>query len=172
MPNTYKLIASSTVGSGGAASIDFTSIDSTYTDLLIKISARITGTAGVKDLGFQFNGDTAANYFYAELGGNGTAGFAGTGSGSRHNTIAPPNSSTSNTFNNVEVYIPNYRSSAQKSTSADAIVEQNSASTDTQLRIQAWKWSGTGAITSIKIFPPGETIMQYSTAYLYGINNA
>ena len=40
MANTYTLIASSTVGSGGAANIEFTSIPATYTDLLIKMSAR------------------------------------------------------------------------------------------------------------------------------------
>ena len=39
---TYTLISSVTVGAGGASSIDFTSIPSTYTDLLVKISARST----------------------------------------------------------------------------------------------------------------------------------
>jgi hypothetical protein len=42
MANTFTLIASSTVGSGGAASIDFTSISSTYTDLVVKLSLRNT----------------------------------------------------------------------------------------------------------------------------------
>ena len=37
MANTYVLISSSTVGSGGAASIDFSSIPATYTDLVLKL---------------------------------------------------------------------------------------------------------------------------------------
>ena len=40
MANTYELIASSTVGAGGASSIDFNSIPNTYTDLLVKLSGR------------------------------------------------------------------------------------------------------------------------------------
>jgi hypothetical protein len=40
MATTFIKIASVTVGSGGAASMDFTSIPSTYTDLVIKVSTR------------------------------------------------------------------------------------------------------------------------------------
>ena len=40
MANTYTLISSVTVGSGGASSIEFTSIPSTYTDLLLNFSGR------------------------------------------------------------------------------------------------------------------------------------
>ena len=41
MANTFVLLASTTVGSGGASSIDFTSIPATYTDLVVKVSGRI-----------------------------------------------------------------------------------------------------------------------------------
>jgi hypothetical protein len=34
MATTYEIIASVTVGSGGAANIEFTSIPATYTDLV------------------------------------------------------------------------------------------------------------------------------------------
>ena len=40
MATTFTKIASVTVGSGGASSIDFTSIPSTYTDLCVKLSTR------------------------------------------------------------------------------------------------------------------------------------
>ena len=172
MANTMTLISATTVGSGGASSIDFTSITNAYTDLILKISARVSGTAGVKDIAIQYNGDTATNYSYVEMVGTGSGLSGGSGSSVRHNTIAPPDSSTSNTFDNVEIYIPNYTSSNAKAASVDAVVENNSISTDIQLRLQAWKWSGTSAITSIKVFAPGQTILQYSTAYLYGIKNS
>lgn len=169
MPNTFTLISSSTAGAGGVADITFSSIPSTYTDLLIKISARVSGGAGVKDIAIQYNGDTASNYTYTELVGTGASTSSGTATTVRHNTIAPPDNTTANTFGNIEIYIPNYLSSSQKSSSVDAVTENNSTSTDVQMRIQAWRWSGTNAISSIKIFAPGQTILQYSTAYLYGI---
>ena len=44
MATTYTLISSVTVGSGGAASIEFTSIPADYTDLLLKVSMRCAGS--------------------------------------------------------------------------------------------------------------------------------
>ena len=44
MANTYTLISSVTVGSGGASSIDFTSIPATYTDLCLVWSGRSAGS--------------------------------------------------------------------------------------------------------------------------------
>ena len=63
MPNTFTLIASSTVGAGGASSIDFTSIPSTYTDLVIKASLRSDrNTGSATYLTITFNNDTGSNY--------------------------------------------------------------------------------------------------------------
>ena len=42
--NTLVKIQTVTVGSGGASSIDFTSIPQTYTDLCLVYSARLTTT--------------------------------------------------------------------------------------------------------------------------------
>ena len=172
MPDTMTLISSATAGSGGASSFDFTSIPNTYTDLLIKISARVTGGAGVKDIAIQYNGDTGSNYTYVEMVGTGASTSTGTATTVRHNTISPPDNTTANTFGNVDIYIPSAFTSYQKSSSVSAVAENNSASTDVQLRLQGWLWSGTSAITSIKIFAPGQTMTQYSTAYLYGIKNS
>ena len=44
MATTFTKIASVSVGSGGAATMSFTSIPSTYTDIVVKLSAR--GDAG------------------------------------------------------------------------------------------------------------------------------
>ena len=172
MPDTMTLINSATAGAGGASSFDFTSIPATYTDLLIKISARVTGGAGVKDIAIQYNNDTASNYSYIELVGTGASASSGTATTTRHNTISPPDNTTANTFGNIDIYVSSYLSSTQKTASVDAVTENNSVSTDVQMRIQGWRWSGTSAITSIKIFAPGQTMTQYSTAYLYGIKNS
>jgi hypothetical protein len=171
MANTFELIASSTVGAGGAASIDFTSIPSTYTDLVLKISVRGDNTS-LNDLSLQYNGDTGSSYSYLELGGTGAATFSGSGSGTKNNTLLTGSSSTASTFVNHEIYIPNYAGSNQKSISVDAVTENNSASTNVQMRLQAWKWSGTAAITSIKLYSTGFNFVQYSTAYLFGIKSS
>ena len=173
MANTYTLIASSTVGSGGTNYVDFTSIPGTYTDLCLKLSSRVSETGGVQDVGIRYNSDTGSNYSYRELVGTGASTSSGNGTTYHHNTIGNPIDSTSNTFNNVEIYIPNYAGSNQKSSSVDAVVENNTASTAVQMRLQAWKWSGTAAITSIRVYDPaGGNLLQYSTAYLYGIKNS
>lgn len=173
MANTYILIASSTVGSGGANYIDFTSIPSTYTDLCLKLSSRVSETGGVQDVAIRYNSDTGFNYSYRELVGTGASTSSGNGTTDHHNTIGNPSDSTSNTFSNVEIYIPNYAGSNQKSSSVDAVVENNTASTAVQERLQAWKWSGTAAITTIRVYDPaGGNLLQYSTAYLYGIKNS
>lgn len=168
---TYTLIASSTVGSGGTNFIDFTSISSSYTDLVLKLSCRVTPTGSVQDVGIRFNSDTGANYTYRELVGTGASVSTGAASGnSNHNTIGNPSNSTASTFSNVEIYIPNYASSNQKSSSVDAVVENNTVSTNVQMRFHAWLWSGTAAISTIRVYDPtGGNLLQYSSACLYGI---
>lgn len=173
MANTYTLIASSTLGAGGSTNITFSSIPSTYTDLILKISGRVTETGGVQDIAIQYNNDTGSNYQYKELVGTGSSTSSSTSTTTRHNTIGNANDTTASTFSNIEIYIPNYTDSNQKLSSADAVVENNSPSTSTQLRLQAWKWSGTAAISTIKVYDPaGGNLVQYSSAYLYGIKNS
>ena len=171
MANTFELIASSTVGSGGAADITFSSIPATYTDLILKISVRGTNSS-LDDLSLQYNSDTGSNYSYLELGATGAATFSGSGTGTRNNTLLTGSSSTANTFVSHDIYLPNYATANQKTFSVDAVTENNAASTFTQARLQAWKWSGTAAISSIKIFNASWNLVQYSTAYLYGVKNA
>ena len=171
MPNTYNLIASTTVGSGGISDITFSSIPSIYTDLILKLSIRGDNTS-LNDLSLQYNSDTASNYSYIELGSTGASTFSGSGSGVKNNTVLTGSSSTSDTFVNHDIYITNYAGSSQKPISVDAVTENNSSSTNTQNRLQAWKWSGTAAINSIKLFSTGFNFVQYSSAYLYGIKNS
>ena len=60
--NTYVAIAEQTLGSN-AASVTFSSIPSTYTDLVVVMSLLANGTSNNSDgLRFQLNGDTGSNY--------------------------------------------------------------------------------------------------------------
>jgi hypothetical protein len=72
MPDTSTevAIATTTLGSA-AATIEFTSISSAYTDLRIVLVA--TTDTGGKSPQLRFNSDTGTNYSMTELTGNGSA---------------------------------------------------------------------------------------------------
>jgi hypothetical protein len=168
MPNTMTLIASSTVGSGGAASIDFSSIPSTYTDLQILLSARTTRSGNNDFIQIRFNGSTT-NYSARFLYGSSTAQSFTDTKIYGYTSSAP---STANTFGSLSYYVPNYLSSNNKSVSIDSVSENNASTADSYaLCLVAGLWSNTSAITSITLQPLSGTdnFVQYSTAYLYGI---
>lgn len=171
MANTFVKIADYTVTGATAASIDFTSIPNTYTDLLILTSTRLdNGTDnGVR---LQFNGDTASNYSWRYIYGNGSTATSGSGATQTYafGAISNRSTATASTFANCYTYIPNYTASTAKSVSLDGINENNATAADAML--WASLWTGTAAISSIKLFPSVGNFVQYSTAYLYGISKS
>jgi hypothetical protein len=175
MANTYIAIATVTVGSGGASSIDFTSIPATYTDLCLLYSIRSAGS--YDNVSIRFNSNTSS-YSTRRLLGNGSSVSSDTASGVSGNPgsaalcgAIPGTSQTANTFGNQLVYIPNYASSNYKSVSCDSVDENNATGANTELT--ASLWSNTSAITSIRLLGyHGNNFAQYSTATLYGIKNS
>lgn len=168
MPNTMTLIASSTVGSGGASSIDFTSIPSTYTDLCLKFSVRTNGIYVVDNLGITFNGSTSS-YSLKRLRGNGST-VASASPSYTEAAVGTGGAATSSTFGSGEVYIPNYAGSTNKSYSADSVTENNG--TEAWVYMTAGLWSNTAAINQVTLTQASGSFLQYSTAYLYGVKNA
>jgi hypothetical protein len=170
MANTYTLIASSTVGSGGAATIDFTSIPATYTDLVIKGSFRVTVAGPVDGIKISFNGSTAS-FTARSVAGNGSSAFSEAATVARWAGLGAATGATASTFSNFEIYIPNYAGSTNKSFSADAVSENNATAGYNYLL--AGLWSNTAAINQITLTPDTATLInQHSTAYLYGIKNS
>ncbi len=170
MANTFELIASSTVGAGGAASIDFSSIPSTYTDLVVVLSSRCTQSGNSAWSHIYFNGSNT-NLSSRALYGSGSA------TGNASSAVAPVYSSftnaagdTANTFNNETHYIPNYAGSNYKSFNSDSVTENNA--TLAVAAIGNGLWSSTAAINQVTIYPDSGNYVQYSTAYLYGVKNA
>ena len=166
MATTYTLISSVTVGSGGAATIDFTSIPATYTDLLVSTSLRTTGSDGYTAITFNSN---TSNYTNRWIQGSGATATSGSNAG-RFADVPNYSGYTASTFSNGQIYIPNYAGSNNKSYSSDAVNETNA--TQAFMYFIAGLWSNTSAITSIGLSPSNGTWVQYSTAYLYGISNA
>jgi len=168
MPITYKKIASVTVGSGGAADIEFTSIPGTYTDLVLKVSARCDFATLVTQMNISFNASTS-NFTWRFLSGDGSAAGSSSGSNNRGG-IDNGSTSTASTFSNTEIYIPNYAGSTNKSYSSDSVVENNA--TQGYGNLLAGLWSQTSAITSIKLTDASGNFVQHSTATLYGISKS
>jgi hypothetical protein len=166
MPNMV-LINKVTVGAGGSANITFTGIPQTYTDLVVKVSARSDGSNGTSFV--YFNGDTTSNYSVRRLGGDGSSAFSNTFA-FPYSLYANPSTSTASTFGNGDIYIPNYTSSTFKSVSSDMVTENNATTANAMLT--AGIWNQTSAITSVTLTAlSGESFVQYSTAYLYGVTN-
>jgi len=176
MANTYELIASTTVGSGGASDIISSSIPASYTDLKIVVSARIVAAVEQGFLICQPNSATT-NLSSTILYGFGNN--QGSSSYSVEQSIwsyIDGSSATSNTFSNNEIYIPNYNStSAYKSVCVDGVNENNA--TNARQSLTAGLWSSNTGISSIKLYPTDggftpSSFLQYTTAYLYGIKNS
>lgn len=179
MPTFTQIGSAVTVGSGGAASISFTSIPSTFTDLVVKVSGRSDRNVfSFCYMRMRFNSATTG-YTYRILQGDGSSASsldqsnAGLFSDGILVGGTTQNNNTASTFANTEIYIPNYAGSTNKSISADGVTEANQ--TNTLAIFTAGLWSSTAAITSISLEPwQGGTFnfLQNSTAYLYGVSNA
>jgi len=165
MPNTFTLIASSTVGAGGASSIDFSSIPSTYTDLCVQLSTRVSDSSIGADINIKFNNtDTLKTIYYVQ--GNGSGVSAGTYNFT--SATASAALSTANTFASSTIYLPNYaNTSFNKTFSIDRAAENNAA--ETYAAFLAGLWSSTTAINQLTFVG---NFVQYTTAYLYGIKNS
>jgi hypothetical protein len=167
MANTFELIEAITVGSGGAASIDFTSIPSTFTDLALKVSVRDDRSGyAVNNLIVKFN-NTSTTYTGKQIY---YANSSSPASSNNYNGSVPSPVDTANVFSSSEIYIPNYTSSNQKSFSIDDATE--GISTYFSIGFSAGLWNGTGAINQITLSAQSANFVQYSTAYLYGVKNA
>lgn len=171
MANTFTKIASVTVGSGGASTVDFSSIPSTYTDLAVYYSIR--GSSNESGDGhnpyFKFNNNTS-NYSWIMGYGNGSSALKDSGTSNLLICACPSSDFTANTFSNGLVYIPNYTSSNYKVYYRDSTAENNGASSYTVFNARLW--SNTSAINQITFYPITGTFVQYSSATLYGIKNS
>ena len=85
-------------------------------------------------------------------------------------TIPGPNA-TASVFGSTEVYIPNYALGKYKSLNYESVMETNATTSYAILGTSLW--SQTAAITSISVFSQtSSTLLEYSTATLYGIKSS
>jgi len=163
MASTYEPIATQTLGSA-AASITFSSIPATYTDLVMVFNgSAVSGTGYVS---FQYNGDTGSNYSVTLLRGNGSAALA-----SRYSNIteiyASEGATNTTTMNNVIAQIANYSNTTTYKT---MITRANNSTVSTEVGVGLWR--STAAINALKVLSPLNNFATGSSFTLYGIKAA
>jgi hypothetical protein len=166
MAYSFKLIEAKSLGSN-TASIEFTSIPSTYTDLLVMCSLR--SSVDGDGIYLKFNGSTSS-YSHRMLTGSGSAASSQTPGQTDKGALGYTTTTTASTFGNLSVYIPNYTSSNNKSWSADGVQEANA--TAAYMNMVAGLWSNTSAITSLTVLTDNGVMQTNSSFYLYGISNS
>jgi hypothetical protein len=151
---------------GTQATIEFTSIPSTYTDLVLVCSLRSNRNLTDDGVLLTFNNLTT-NRTFRDLYGLGSGTPASSNSTVMRLASCPAATSTASTFGNTMLYIPNYAGNTNKSSSVDGVMENNA--TFSVQTIIANLWSSTAAISSIQIIAEIGSFVQYSSATLWGI---
>jgi hypothetical protein len=172
MASTYTLIASNTLGSS-AASVTFSAIPATFTDLVLRTSIR--GTAANNNDSVSLNINNGAGYtLYSKTFIQGNGATVSTNRASADGTLnvglqSNGGNNTANSFTSMEVYIPNYASTTNKPISAINAMEQNS--TTAYITAGAFLSRLTAATDSLTI-TNGSNLAAGSSFFLYGIKNS
>ena len=176
MPTPTYTAISKNVLTSNQSSIVLNSIPSTYTDLLLVVSARSTDSANLYSaLLVQINALTTSNsntmlygYITGTLSARNTYGASKNLIGQFSTAM-----STSNTFGSSETYIPNYAGSTNKVLSSTAVSESNSTTAEAAYVTNvAGLLSSTDVISSLTFnFYTGQ-IASGSRFDLYGIKNS
>ena len=166
MALTYEPITTQTLGSA-QSTVTLSSIPSTYTDLVVVVSAAVASSSG--DLLMTFNTDTSTNYSYTTITGNGSTPLS-TRSANRNNIPCDYNGWLTTTLGNhiCIISILNYTSTNVNKT---ALTRSSNASTGTDYNIGLWR--STAAINQIVfVNNSGSNFITGSTFTLYGIKAA
>ena len=166
-PGSYESIATVTVGSGGSATVSFTSIPSTYTHLQIRSFARIpTSNNGL----LTFNSDTGANYATHLLYGDGASAAALSFINDNYIYGSRVSTATS-TYGAGVIDILDYANTNKFKTVRLLTGNDNNGSG--LIALNSGLWRSTSAITSITYTAQsGGTFAQYTQFALYGIKGA
>jgi hypothetical protein len=158
MPTTYDPIATTTLGSA-AASVTFSSITGTYTDLvLISDAILVSGTGAAR---FRFNSDTGTNYSNTYVYGDGSTAASGRSTSQTSLDYTFLGTSRSTTVTSIQNY--------SNATTNKTLISRGNGGAIVIAYIGLWR--NTGAITSIEIIG-SVNFNTGSTFTLYGIKAA
>lgn len=166
----YESIATTVVGSGGASSVTFSSIPSTYKHLQVRIIGKTDRALNRDGAKVTFNGDTSTSYVSHYLYGDGATAAAGYDSITTWSGIyrLSGNTSASNIYGSIVYDILDY-ADTNKNTTGRYVggVDLNGAG---EIYFGSTLFIKTNAISSISFAPVvGSNFLQYSSFALYGI---
>lgn len=166
----FESIATVTVGSGGASSIEFTSIPGTYQHLQLRGICMGTESSDWRAIRMTFNGVTTTTYARHVLGGTGSSVFASATTSQDRIEFGFAVAST----NIPGAFICDILDYGNTSKSATVRVfsgaERNA--TPSQVEVSSGLWTSTDAISTITLTPvavSSNNFRQHSTVALYGI---
>jgi hypothetical protein len=166
----FEAISSVTVGSGGAANIEFTSIPATYQHLQVRLVARSSRAQNTDGLSIRLNGISTNTYAYHNLNGDGSSATAA-GSSSQPSVddsiFLAANNLTSTIFAASVIDILDYASSSKNTTLR--IFGGHDRNGGGVVTVSSGLFASTAAVTSIRLFPAVGSFQEYSTAALYGV---
>lgn len=177
----FQAIMTATVDAGGASSITFSSIPSTFKHLQIRyIAGNSIGSAGNLDLYMKLNSDTTAgNYATHGLQGTGSAAEAGnvTSSGGANGSpfrygIIWGNSASDNIFSTGIIDFLDYANANKNKTIRQLRGVDANGSSNGRVGLDSMLWASTSALNSITFSVPGYNFVEKSTFALYGIKGA
>jgi len=172
---SYDALASVTVPSGGLSSITFSGIPTGYKHLELRILSKTDRATFGEDLIWgRFNSDTAANYGYHYLNGDGASATAGASSSNSSGFYAGESGAGGTTgFGATILTILDYaNTSKNKTTRTLTGIDFNGtvAGYGGQITLTSGLWRSTSAITSINLRPnAGTQYIQHSSFALYGV---
>jgi hypothetical protein len=159
MPATYEKIQSTTLGSA-QSTITFSSIPSTYTDLVIIFNGTASGSTTA---GLQFNSDTNSNYSHNYLLGDGSTAFSSRGTSTTFMNQFYPNTTIGTVIFNIQNYA---------NTTTNKVVITKFANSTNYTGALVGLWRSTAAINTVLLTGNGTNFGVGSTVTIYGIKAA
>ena len=163
MPSTYEPIATQTLASP-ATTITFSSIPSTYTDLVLVSNLFGTGSANIF---IRLNSDTGTNYSNTMLTGDGTSTASSRNTSTAQINVVNSGSSLNSRWGNCIMQFNNY---SNTTTNKTVLMRFNVAGAEVTANVGLWR--DTSAINAIELRTTVATYDTGSTFTLYGIKAA
>lgn len=168
----FESIATVSVGSGGASSIEFTSIPSGYQHLQVRCVVRGATSDTLTDMRVRAgnaSADTGSNYSNHLLYGNGSGAFAAGYSSQAHMWLGTTTAATAtaSVFGTFVIDLLDYASTSKNKTfRAFGGRDVNGSGV---AFVSSGSWLSTSAIDVVRLYPDVGDWAQHSTAALYGI---
>jgi hypothetical protein len=162
-PASYDSIATVN-GNGSTGTVTFSSISSSYTHL--EVRASFLASSANDDLLVRFNGDTASNYSFHELRGNGTVASTSVAAPLTYMVAAANAGDTTYPYSIVLSVLEYKNTNINKTIRVLAGQDRNGGG---GFSLFSGSWRNTAAVNSITIYAPSSVFNTGSKFALYGI---